>query len=58
MRINKPWKAQQWWPVFTTMPRMLKELESAPPDTGFLGRTALGMTTMVQHWRSFDHLER
>ena len=44
MRINKPWKVHQWWPVITAMPRMLKELENAPPDTGFLGHTSLGMT--------------
>ncbi len=37
MRINKPWKPQQWLPALTAMPRMLKELAAAPPEAGFLG---------------------
>src|SRR5690349_4190936 len=37
MRINKPWKVNKWWPVFMAMPKMLKELEAAPPEVGFLG---------------------
>lgn len=40
------------------MPRMLKELEAAGPETGFLGATPLGTLSLVQYWRSFDHLER
>ena len=32
MRINKPWKVHKWWPVFSAMPRMLKELEAASVD--------------------------
>jgi Domain of unknown function (DUF4188) len=58
MRINKPWKVHKWWPVFTAMPKMLRELEAATPDTGFLGHTGISMKTIVQYWRSFDHLER
>ena len=58
MRINKPWKPQQWLPMLRAFPRMLKELEIAPPEVGFLGSTSLGLTTLVQYWRSFDHLER
>jgi len=57
IRINKPWKPQQWLPALTAMPRMLKELEAAPPEVGFLGYMSLGLTTLVQYWRSFDHLE-
>jgi hypothetical protein len=57
MRINKPWKIHRWWPVFMAMPRMLKELEKAGPETGFLGHSALGLAAIVQYWRSFDHLE-
>jgi hypothetical protein len=57
MRINKPWKIGKWWPVFTAMPRMLRELEAAPEETGFLGHTGLSMKTIVQYWRSFEHLE-
>ena len=26
MRINKPWMVHRWWPVFTAMPRMIREL--------------------------------
>lgn len=58
MRINKPWKVHKWWPVFTAMPKMLKELEIAPAETGFLGHTGLSMKTIVQYWRSFEHLEQ
>jgi hypothetical protein len=39
------------------MPKILKELESAPPEVGFLGHNGLG-GTIVQYWRSFDHLEQ
>jgi len=39
------------------MPKMLKELEAAPAEVGFLGHKGLGKN-IVQYWRSFDHLER
>ena len=35
----------------------LKELEAAPAELGFLGYTNLGLTALVQYWRSFDQLE-
>jgi hypothetical protein len=57
MRINKPWLIHKWLPVARAMPKMLKELEAAPRDIGFLGHTGLGRI-IVQYWRSFDHLER
>ena len=57
MRINKPWKVGAWWPAFTAMPKMIKELEAAGPQSGFLGHTPLRMTLMAQYWRSFDQLE-
>jgi Domain of unknown function (DUF4188) len=57
MRINKPWKLHKWLPVARAMPKMLKELEAAPPEVGFLGHNGLSKT-IVQYWRSFDHLER
>jgi hypothetical protein len=60
MRINKPWKLREWSFVFRAMPRMIKELE-ADPDSGFLGATQGLWTTgpsLVQYWRSFEHLER
>jgi hypothetical protein len=40
MRIKQPWKVLKWLPVaraMPKMPKMLKELEAAPPETGFLG---------------------
>jgi hypothetical protein len=58
MRINRPWNVHKWLPVLMAMPRMLKELDAAPAESGCLGTTSLGLTTLVQYWRSFDHLER
>lgn len=55
MRINRPWKVHKWWPVFSAMPRMLRELE-AHPESGFLGHIA-SLGVIVQYWRSFEHLE-
>ncbi len=57
MRVNKPWKVHQWLPMIRAMPRMLKELENAPPEVGFLGHNGLGLGSTTQYWRSFDHLE-
>lgn len=56
MRVNRPWKIGKWWPVFMAMPRMLKELEAAGPESGFLGHSGLGLRSITQYWRSFDHL--
>ncbi len=55
LRINRPWKVHKWWPVFSAMPRMIKELESKP-ELGLLGYI-FGFKVMIQYWRSFDHLE-
>jgi len=30
MRINKLWKVHKWLPVFTVMPKMIKEVKSNP----------------------------
>ena len=57
MRINTPWKVASWWPVLTAMPPMLRELEQAGPETGFLGHNGLGLKSITQYWRSFEHLE-
>src|ERR1700693_3173308 len=58
-RINKPWKLSVVLPFLATMPRMLKELAAAP-ELGLLHvRQHFGFTgvTLVQYWRSFEHLE-
>lgn len=55
MRINKPWKVWAWLPVFLAMPRMLRELVQRP-DLGCLG-TEAGFGTVIQYWRSFEHLD-
>lgn len=57
MRINKPWKLRCWWPVFTAMPRMVRELERAGPQSGFLGTTPVRLGVIAQYWRSFEQLE-
>lgn len=58
MRINRPWKPWQWLPVLRAMPRMIRELEAAGPDSGFLGYTGPSLRLMAQYWRSFEQLER
>lgn len=57
-RFNNPWKVQKWLPVALAMQKMLKELDAAPAEAGCLGYSNVGMLTLVQYWRSFDHLER
>ena len=57
MRINRPWKVTKWWPVLSAMRPMLLELEKAGPEVGFLGHNGLGLKSITQYWRSFDHLE-
>ena len=60
MRPNRPWKPHRWLPVVAAMQRMIRELE-ADPDSGFLGATQGLLTTgptVVQWWRSVEHLER
>jgi hypothetical protein len=58
IRINRPWKFSRWLPVFSAMPRMLKELERKP-ELGLLHyRLHFGLASamVVQYWRSFDLL--
>jgi hypothetical protein len=60
MRVNKPWKVRQWWPVFVAMPSMLREL-SEDPDSGLLGyRQFLGprSATLLQYWESVEKLQQ
>lgn len=59
MRINRFRSVRQWWPAFTAMPRMLREL-SMDPSLGLLGFfTALQgprTVTVVQYWRDAESL--
>lgn len=60
MRFNKLRKVRSWLPVFIAMPKMLRTLEQHP-EKGMLGTRIMrsGRTiTLVQYWRSFEHLER
>ena len=60
MRITKPLKVHRWLPIFTAMPKMVRELER-DPSSGFLAATQGLWSTgpaLVQYWRSFEHLER
>lgn len=58
LRINKPLKVRQWWPVFRAMSKMMKYLQSHP-EKGLLGYRASILPPMfVQYWRSFEDLER
>lgn len=58
MRVNRFWLPHKWIPAFFAMPRMLIELSKLPvEDTGFLGYNNLGFGTVLQYWRSFEHLE-
>jgi hypothetical protein len=60
MRINRPWKVRSWFPVFTAMPKMLRELRKQP-EMGLLGyEQVLGSPRspmVIQYWRSFEQLE-
>jgi hypothetical protein len=58
MRIDKPWRPDQWLPAFFAMPRMLAEL-LREPGSGLLGvRFALGAggPVIVQYWDSVEKL--
>ena len=57
MRINKFWKINKWWPVAMAMRKMIEELNKKDKnETGFLG-AELSTGTIVQYWRSFEHLD-
>ena len=60
MRINRPLRIRQWWPVFMAMRPMVSELEERP-ELGLLGANfgfMFGGPALVQYWRSFEDLER
>lgn len=54
-RINAPWKVGHLVWFLPLMGKMIKELEGRP-DSGFLGVEPMGLTSMVQYWRSLDQL--
>ena len=58
MRVNSFRRVRSWWPVFTAMPRMLREL-AQHPELGLLeARNELSWrrATVVQYWESMDKL--
>jgi hypothetical protein len=58
MRIDSFRQIRQWWPAFTAMPRMLKEL-GQHPEVGLLGaNTWLGWRLIMvqQYWTSLEDL--
>lgn len=57
MTIGKPWRPDLWGPVFTAMPRMLRELTD-DEDSGLLGYeyVLLGGPAVLQYWSSADKL--
>lgn len=60
MRINRWWDVRSWLPVFTAMPRMLRELYTHR-ELGFLDASTwwAGRNIMtIQYWRSMDDLMR
>ena len=54
-RVNSPWKLGKLAWFLPLMGKMIKELQ-ARPDSGFLGVEPMGLTSMVQYWRSLDQL--
>ncbi|RKN06738.1 DUF4188 domain-containing protein [Streptomyces radicis] len=59
MRLNSFVRIRQWWPVFTAMPRMLRE-QSRDEDSGMLGYRLLWggprLAYLVQYWSSPEAL--
>lgn len=59
MRINKRRAVHKWFPVFSAMPGMIKELYTNKTELGFLSMESyfgLRTTVMIQYWRSTDDL--
>jgi hypothetical protein len=58
--VNTLWRVWRWWPVLKAMRPMVLELQ-ADTDSGLLSAHTgwmFGGPTLVQYWRSFEHLER
>ncbi|TCZ78918.1 DUF4188 domain-containing protein [Paenibacillus albiflavus] len=60
MRINKLWAIHKWLPVFNAMGPMMSELYRNR-EHGFMDASyyiSWRGVTIVQYWRSFEHLEQ
>ncbi len=58
MRVNRWWRVRTWWPAFSAMPGMLREL-TAERERGLLGyQMTIGRhgPVLVQYWRGTDEL--
>nr|WP_106784288.1 DUF4188 domain-containing protein [Lysinibacillus timonensis] len=58
MRINRRLAISKWLPVFTAMPKMIRELYQNK-DLGFISMESyfgLRTTVMIQYWRSTEEL--
>lgn len=58
MRINKRLAIRKWLPVFTAMPKMIRELYQNK-DLGFISMESyfgLRTSVMIQYWRSTEEL--
>lgn len=58
MTVNRWWRVDQWMPLMSDMPKMLREL-SVDADSGLLGFTMLLGARgpyLVQYWSSLDKL--
>jgi heme-degrading monooxygenase HmoA len=59
MRINKRLAVRKWWPVFTAMPGMIRELYENQEELGFLSMESffgLRTTVMISYWKSTEDL--
>lgn len=59
MRVNNRLAVRKWFPVFSAMPGMIKELYTNKEELGFLSMESyfgFRTTTMIQYWRSMDDL--
>src|SRR5690625_3360471 len=59
MRINNWFSIHKWFPVFTAMPPMVKELYAHKDELGLLSMESffgLRTTVMIQYWRSMADL--
>ncbi|MEQ2527851.1 DUF4188 domain-containing protein [Bacillaceae bacterium CLA-AA-H227] len=59
MRFNNRLAFHKWFPVFMSMPGMIKELYTHKDELGFLSMESyfgLRTTTMIQYWRSLEDL--